>query len=161
MASVAAQSDKSAGFKKVVLIDYPRPGIKSVAFVTGETHIEEQDLHFVNLFVPTTPNPTSGFMLMLPPDQVLETNLRMEQATKFILSFGIINPANLLVRPYSSEDTRKPLPEATMQNQEGEEVPLGDEPPSGRGMVETAVAPGGQANAAAPREQPSSSHQAP
>ena len=76
------------GIQTVVMIEYPRKGIYSLAFKTGVTHIDGKEL--VTLFLPTTPNPTSGFYLMLPKDQVVTTDLTREQAFKQIVSAGMI-----------------------------------------------------------------------
>lgn len=95
--------------KKVVLIDFFRPGMKTIAFVTGETPVEGMPEPYVNLFVPTTPNPTSGYLVMLPRDQVYETGLSMEEAMTFIVSGGILPPGRLRTLPY--QPTFPPAPE--------------------------------------------------
>ena len=76
------------GIQAAVMIEYPRKGIYSLAFKTGVTEIDGKKL--VTLFLPTTPNPTSGFYLMLPEDQVVTTDLTREQAFKQIVSAGMI-----------------------------------------------------------------------
>lgn len=86
--------------KKVVVIDFFRTGMKTLAFATGETPTEGQDAPYVNLFVPTTPNPTSGYLVMLPPSDVWETNLTMEEAMTLIVSGGILPPERLSLLPY-------------------------------------------------------------
>ena len=80
--------------KSVVLLEYPRKGIWVVGFATKENKgiIKEkikEDL--VNVFVPTTPNPTSGFLLMLPKKDLIYLNVTFEQASKFIVSAGTTN----------------------------------------------------------------------
>ncbi len=86
---------KSSGDKNVVLIEYPRKGVWAVGFATRENTGEikkktQQDL--VNVFVPTTPNPTSGFLLMFPKSEIIYLDLTFEEASKFIVSAGSINP---------------------------------------------------------------------
>jgi uncharacterized membrane protein len=82
--------DDSAPSQTVAVIEYPRKGLYSVGFITGETHIQDDPRVFVNVFVPATPNPTSGFLMVLPCDEVYEANMTVEEAFKFILSGGIL-----------------------------------------------------------------------
>jgi len=77
-----------AGTQIPIMIEYPRKGVYSLAFQTGTIKIEGEQM--VTLFLPTTPNPTSGFYLIIPEDQVRETNLTREQAFKQIVSAGMI-----------------------------------------------------------------------
>ena len=81
--------------KSVVLIEYPRKGTWAVGFATKENHGEikvktNEDL--VNVFVPTTPNPTSGFLLMFPKKDLIYLDMNFEEASKFIVSAGTSNP---------------------------------------------------------------------
>ena len=81
-------------FQRVVLIEFPRSGMYSVAFITGEAKQEILDKtgkKLVNLFYPTTPNPTSGFFIMLPEDEVTELDISVEDAFKLIISGGILS----------------------------------------------------------------------
>ena len=80
--------------QRVVLVEYPRKGSYAVGFATKETTGEikkkvGQDL--INVFVPTTPNPTSGFLLLFPKKEVIFLDITFEQASKFIVSAGSIN----------------------------------------------------------------------
>ena len=80
--------------KSVVLLEYPRKGIWVVGFATKENHgiIEDKIKdNLVNVFVPTTPNPTSGFLLMLPKNDLIYLDVSFEQASKFIVSAGTTN----------------------------------------------------------------------
>jgi len=81
-------------FSKVILIEYPRRGIYTLGFKTSECTKELNDKvgdrKLINVFVPTTPNPTSGFYLILPEDEVIETDLKAEEAFKLIVSAGIV-----------------------------------------------------------------------
>ena len=81
--------------KNVVLIEYPRKGVWAVAFATRENTGEinkKTGQELINVFVPTTPNPTSGFLLMFPEDEVIFLDLTFEEASKFIVSAGTSNP---------------------------------------------------------------------
>ena len=81
--------------KNVVLVEYPRKGSWAVGFATKENTGEISDKvkkDLINVFVPTTPNPTSGFLLMFPKDEVIYLDLTFEQASKFIVSAGTSNP---------------------------------------------------------------------
>ena len=82
-----SDSDK----KSVVLIEYPRKGVWAVGFATKENSGEmsnKTNKKLINVFVPTTPNPTSGFLLMFPIDEVIYLNMTFEEASKFIVSAG-------------------------------------------------------------------------
>ena len=77
--------------KSVVLVEYPRKGVWAVGFATKETKGEMADKtskKLINVFVPTTPNPTSGFLLMFPVDEVIHLDMSFEEASKFIVSAG-------------------------------------------------------------------------
>ena len=81
--------------KNVVLVEYPRKGSWAVGFATRENSGEISDKlkkNLINVFIPTTPNPTSGFLLMFPKDEVIYLDLTFEQASKFIVSAGTSNP---------------------------------------------------------------------
>jgi len=83
--------------KSVVLIEYPRKGCWAVGFATKENQGEIKNKtkkELINVFVPTTPNPTSGFLLMFPKEEVLFLNMGFEEASKFIVSAGTSNPKN-------------------------------------------------------------------
>ena len=81
--------------RQVVLIEYPRTGVFTVAFAMGRAWPDlenKTNVQLVNVFVPTTPNPTSGFYLLVPSDQVTPLNMTMEEAFKLITSGGLITP---------------------------------------------------------------------
>ena len=83
--------------KSVVLIEYPRKGSWAVGFATKDNKGEiskKVNTKLVNVFVPTTPNPTSGFLLMFPKDEVIYLDMSFEEASKFIVSAGTSNPKN-------------------------------------------------------------------
>src|SRR6056300_170179 len=84
-------SKKDDNKKSVVLIEYPRKGVWAVGFATKENTgemAEKTNKKLINVFVPTTPNPTSGFLLMFPMDEVIYLNMTFEEASKFIVSAG-------------------------------------------------------------------------
>jgi uncharacterized membrane protein len=82
-------------FNRVVYVEYPRKGIWTLAFVTGPVKASQLGAGFLNIFVPTTPNPTSGFHLMVHESEVKESGLKVEEAFRTILSLGIVqSPAN-------------------------------------------------------------------
>jgi uncharacterized membrane protein len=85
--------DKAA-FKSVVLVDFPRPGIKAIGFLTGYIQYSTGE-NFCKVFLPTTPNPTTGFFELIPANDVLQTNLSIEDAFKMIISGGILSPETL------------------------------------------------------------------
>ena len=84
-------SNKDNNKKSVVLVEYPRKGVWAVGFATKENKgemAEKTNKKLINVFVPTTPNPTSGFLLMFPSDEVIYLNMTFEEASKFIVSAG-------------------------------------------------------------------------
>ena len=83
--------------RSVVLVEYPRKGSWAVGFATKENKGEirrKVDRDLINVFIPTTPNPTSGFLLMFPKDEVVYLDMSFEEASKFIVSAGTSNPKN-------------------------------------------------------------------
>ena len=78
-------------FKGTVYIQYPRKGLWTMAFISGES-ISESGEAFFHLFVPTTPNPTSGFFLMIPKEDAIESNMSVEDGLKTIISGGLLAP---------------------------------------------------------------------
>lgn len=88
-------STSGDSFKKAVLVEYPRRGMWTIAFQTGgyrgevEKKIGEE---IINIYVPTTPNPTSGFFIMLPKDDVIELDMSVDEAFKLIISTGVVVP---------------------------------------------------------------------
>jgi uncharacterized membrane protein len=88
-------SQKSKAFRQAVLVQYPRQGIWTIAFLTGVTKGEvqaciEEDL--INVFVPTTPNPTSGFLLFVPRSDIVPLSMSVEEALKMVISGGLVTP---------------------------------------------------------------------
>ena len=88
-------ADKSAAFREAVLVEYPRRGIWAIAFITGRTEGEVQNIteeECTNIFLPTTPNPTSGFLLFVPKKDLISLSMTVEEAIKMVISGGIITP---------------------------------------------------------------------
>ena len=91
-------TNKSDNKKSVVLIEYPKKGSWAVGFATKENKGEiskKTNKELINVFVPTTPNPTSGFLLMFPKDEVIYLDMTFEEASKFIVSAGTSDPADI------------------------------------------------------------------
>lgn len=88
-------SPGKAGFKKVVLVEYPRPGCWTLGFLAGDVPQGQGQPPAHSIFVPTAPNPTTGFMLIVPPDQLGNTSLSIEAAFQMIVSAGVAVPPNL------------------------------------------------------------------
>jgi uncharacterized membrane protein len=82
-------------FRKVLLVEYPRKGLWTLGFMSGTTQGEAQaktGVEVVNVFVPTTPNPTSGFFIMVPRDEVIELDMPVDDGLKMIISAGVVVP---------------------------------------------------------------------
>lgn len=91
----AVLSTNSQAFRKVMLIQYPSKGIWSIAFQTGSDNKainEKTNQDLISLFIPTTPNPTSGFLMMVPKDEAIELDMSIDEALKFIISLGVMPP---------------------------------------------------------------------
>lgn len=85
-------------FRRVILVEFPRKGVYSMGFVTGITRGEVQDLteeRVVNVFIPTTPNPTTGFFLFVPENDIIPLSISVEDGMKMIISGGLYTPANI------------------------------------------------------------------
>jgi uncharacterized membrane protein len=89
-------SDTGQAFRKVLLVQYPRNGSWTIAFQTGRpggdvvNHLRGE---YVSVYVPTTPNPTSGFFLMMPRSDVVELDMTVDEALKYVISMGVVAPA--------------------------------------------------------------------
>ncbi|MDR2902467.1 MAG: DUF502 domain-containing protein [Lactobacillales bacterium] len=90
------RTGKETAYKKAVLIEYPRKGLWTIAFVTGpvyagiQKHVSDK---LISIYVPTTPNPTSGFLIYLPKKDVIDLDICVEDAFKMVISTGIVNPS--------------------------------------------------------------------
>ena len=97
--SSIAEADTSA-FRKVVLLEFPRRGLLAIGFVTGESRGEVQHItqdNMLNVFVPTMPNPTSGFLIFSPPEELTEVSMTIEEGIKYVVSGGIVTPPILKI----------------------------------------------------------------
>ena len=91
----AVLSTDAQSFRKVLLIEYPRKGVWSLAFLTSDNLGEVQaktSSEVISVFIPTTPNPTSGFIIMVPKDDVIELDMAVEDGLKMIISLGVAVP---------------------------------------------------------------------
>ena len=96
---IAALSTES--FRKAFLIQYPSKGIWVIAFQSGDYKGEAESIigeGMINLFVPTTPNPTSGFFVMMPKKDVFELDMAVEEAFKIVISAGVVSPDSLNIK---------------------------------------------------------------
>lgn len=104
--------DSSGKFRQVVLVEYPRPGIWSLGFVTGAISSEVQS-HFsgtmLSVFIPTTPNPTTGWYTIVPESDVIELAMPIEDAFKVIISGGIVCPDAPTFAPLVTSSTKRVL----------------------------------------------------
>ena len=82
---------QKGGFKEAVLVEFPRPGMTTVGFVTNRV-TDSSGRELLHVFIPTAPNPTSGFFQMIPPENVIRTKLSVEDAMKMVMSAGIVSP---------------------------------------------------------------------
>ncbi len=91
--------NQSNAFRKAVLVEYPRKGLWAIAFLTADTRgeiTEKLQRETVNVFLPTTPNPTSGFLLFVPREDLIVLDMPVEDAVKLVISAGIVHPGEEL-----------------------------------------------------------------
>ena len=99
-------SSQGEAFRKALLVQYPRKGSWTIAFMTGypggdvANHLSGE---YVSVYVPTTPNPTSGFFLMMPKSDVIELDMSVDAALKYIISMGVVTPGNGKKNPSQSQ----------------------------------------------------------
>ena len=86
---------EGTAFKSVVVVDFPYPGLKAIGFLTGYL-LDDAGRRFAKVLIPTTPNPTTGFLELVPAEAVVITDLAIEEGFKMIMSCGIVCPENLL-----------------------------------------------------------------
>jgi len=88
-------AQQSSAFREAVLVEYPRRGMWVIAFITGKTEGEVQaitDEEVINLFIPTTPNPTSGFLIFVAKEDIVRLSMKVEDALKMVISGGLVTP---------------------------------------------------------------------
>ncbi|HEY9832230.1 MAG TPA: DUF502 domain-containing protein [Stenomitos sp.] len=122
--------DTNGKFRRVILVEYPRQGMWALAFVTGvmSSEIQSQMAQpMLSIFIPTTPNPTTGWYAIVPEDEVVNLSMSIEDAFKVIISGGIVSPSpsSLAISPkttYGKKPLDQPLPELRRQALPTEEV---------------------------------------
>jgi len=121
-------AQQSNAFREAVLVEYPRRGIWAIAFITGRTKGEVQSLteeECINIFLPTTPNPTSGFLLFVPKKELTPLSMSVEEALKMVISGGIVTPED---RRSEEEKSKPQVSAATYEEvdllREGERTPV-------------------------------------
>lgn len=103
-------SNSGNAFRKAVLVQYPRPNSWTIAFITGTPGGEISNyLHgdYISVYVPTTPNPTSGFFLMMPKADVIELDMSVDKALKYIISMGTVTPKDHSTQPLHFNKTQQ------------------------------------------------------
>jgi uncharacterized membrane protein len=154
--------DTPYAFKRAILLEYPRAGVYALAFVTGKAYGEIQEKtgkKMINVFLPTTPNPTSGFYLVIPEEDTIPLDLGVEDAFKLLISGGVVEPGGK-VPPFflgkkqrNLENTAQPLeglkiqdsssnPGETLRSHSGEAPCDGAEPLSSAKVNKTDDEPG-------------------
>jgi len=106
-------TSEGKSFRKVVLVEYPRKDTWSMGFLTNEDIVIEsnkmgRDVSAV--FVPTTPNPTSGFIIMIPKDEIIELEISIEEGFKYIISMGVITPDRSIKEVMHANEVANPSP---------------------------------------------------
>jgi len=90
----AFTSEKKSSFQQVIMVEFPRKGLYSVGFVTAEQVKTDEGESIISIFVPTTPNPTTGFLLLLPESKVVKLDMSVAEGIKYIVSLGAVPPEN-------------------------------------------------------------------
>ena len=111
-------NQSSRSFREVVLVEYPRRGIGAIGFVTGPTQGEVQertDEDLVNIFLPTTPNPTSGFLLFVPRKDLIHLDMTVEEGIKLVISGGIVTPKSRFDEEEETPRAPRPTPKARIR----------------------------------------------
>ena len=90
----AFTSEKKSSFQQVIMVEFPRKGLYSVGFLTAEQVKTDEGESIISIFVPTTPNPTTGFLLVLPESKVVKLDMSVADGIKYIVSLGAVPPEN-------------------------------------------------------------------
>lgn len=108
-------------FRRAVLLEYPRKGLYSIGFITGEStgQLEEKIPRSFTVFVPTTPNPTSGYLIVVPEEQIIPLNWTVDQAFRVIISAGVIMPGEEEKIPELKEALEKGISSLEEEDHEG------------------------------------------
>jgi len=103
-------SDSGNAFRKALLVQFPREGSWTIAFLTGlpggdvSNHLKGD---YVSVYVPTTPNPTGGYFLMMPRADVIELDMSVDEALKYIISMGVVSPSDKPLHPHTNSSNSK------------------------------------------------------
>ena len=124
--------DSKTKFRRVVMIEYPRKGVWTMGFVTGkvspqlQTHLVEE---MISVFIPTTPNPTSGWYAIVPKEEAIDIDISIEDAFKVLISGGIVSPETPAIKPpLSIPKSRKKVPlESTFTTEKSELISVEEE----------------------------------
>jgi len=127
-----SSTNGSSSYKSAVFVEFPNPGALSVGFVTGRI-TSSDGVEYLKVFLPTTPNPTTGFFQLITPDRVTQSALSVEDAVKFLMSCGIVSPDMLEVARVGPEVQSAP-PQPDDEDYDWVEEEVEDEPP-GPGAV--------------------------
>jgi uncharacterized membrane protein len=117
--------DSRTKFRRVVMVEYPRKGVWTIGFVTGkvspqlQTHLTQE---VISVFIPTTPNPTSGWYAVVPQEEAIDIDISIEDAFKILISGGIVSPDNPVAKPNSQ--TSKQKKQVAIKNTFATEQPL-------------------------------------
>ena len=107
-------SDQGTAFRKALLVEFPRPGCWTIAFLTGTPSAAVADHlrgDYVSVYVPTTPNPTGGYFVMMPRESVREVDMSVDEALKYIISMGVVAPRRR-TRPHAAQPAAPASPPA-------------------------------------------------
>jgi uncharacterized membrane protein len=105
-------SPTGQAFRKALLVQWPHPGTWTIAFLTGTPGgdvLNHLDGEYVSVYVPTTPNPTGGYFVMIPRANVVELQMTVDEALKYVISMGVVAPPRPLPRRASEALTAPPL----------------------------------------------------
>ncbi|MDJ0570960.1 MAG: DUF502 domain-containing protein [Pleurocapsa sp. MO_192.B19] len=124
--------DSKTKFRRVVMIEYPRKGVWTMGFVTGkvspplQSHLVEE---MISVFIPTTPNPTSGWYAIVPKEEAIDIDISIEDAFKVLISGGIVSPETPAMKPpLSIPKSRKKVPlESTFNTEKSELISVEEE----------------------------------
>ncbi|GAB4541001.1 MAG: DUF502 domain-containing protein [Pleurocapsa sp.] len=111
--------DSKSKFRRVVMIEYPRRGIWTIGFVTGkvssqlQSHLSEE---MISVFIPTTPNPTSGWYAVVPQEEAIDLDISIEDAFKVLISGGIVSPGSTptTVSPFLTKSSKPIAPDTSL-----------------------------------------------
>ncbi len=106
-------SDQGTAFRKALLVEFPRPGCWTIAFLTGSPADAVADHlrgEFVSIYVPTTPNPTGGYFVMVPRESIRDLDMSVDDALKYIISMGVVAPRRRGPAPVIKPAAQTPLP---------------------------------------------------